>query len=241
MTLKSYLDILPRLVRYNLQIIFANKFIWFLLTALVFFGYFMYRTAYQADDINEGTVYGIMLLPAFLLVFYPAVFGIQNDEDNRILEILFGIPNYRYKVWMVRLLIIYVAVFVILVLFGYIAVFMLYPINPFEMAFQLMFPVLFLGNLAFLISTLTRSGNGTAVLIIIVGVALLILPMFGQFGWTYSRSMWFPYLNPFELPGYTHPMIWDATILKNRGFLLAGAVIWMMLGLLSLQKREKFV
>ncbi len=51
------------------------------------------------------------MFPCVLLVFYPAVFGIQNDEDSRILEILFGIPDYKYKVWGVRLLMIYVAIF----------------------------------------------------------------------------------------------------------------------------------
>ena len=41
----------------------------------------------------------ILMFPSMLLIFYPAVFGIQNDEDSRILEILFGIPDYKYKVW----------------------------------------------------------------------------------------------------------------------------------------------
>lgn len=35
-------------------------------------------------------------------IFYPAIFGMQNDVDNRILEILFGIPDYKCKVWCVE-------------------------------------------------------------------------------------------------------------------------------------------
>ena len=82
-------------------------------------------------------------VPCVLLVFYPAVFGIQNDEDSRILEILFGIPDYKYKVWGVRLLMIYVAIFVILIVFSWLATLLLYPVNLLEMSAQLMFPILF--------------------------------------------------------------------------------------------------
>lgn len=97
----------------------------------------------------------------------------MTKSPARILEILFGIPDYRYKVWGVRLLMIYVVIFAILIVFSYIAILLLYPINPFEMSLQLMFPVLFFGNLTFMFSTITRSGNGTAVLMIIIGIVLM--------------------------------------------------------------------
>ena len=177
------------------------------------------------------------MFPCVLLVFYPAVFGIQNDEDSRILEILFGIPDYKYKVWGVRLLMIYVAVFVILVVFSWLATLLLYPVNPLEMSAQLMFPILFFGNLAFMFSTITRSGNGTAVLMIIIGIALLIFsntPLI-------ERSFWNILLNPFSIPHNFLPVIWEGIIIKSRIFLLAASIIWMLIGLLNLQKREKFV
>ena len=231
----TYMSVLVRVVRYNIVLIFGNKFFWFLLSSLLFFGLFMYLKVNSGDEINDGSLYNIMLLPAMLLVFYPAVFGIQNDEDNRILEILFGIPNYRYKVWLLRLMIIYAVVFCVLIVFGYIAIYMIYPINPFKMAFQLMFPVFFMGNLAFLLSTITRSGNGTAVLIIIIGLLLYILSNL------FYASMWYIFLNPYEIPWDTHPSVWAMTVLKNRLFLFGGAVVLIMLGLMNLQKREKFI
>ena len=202
MTLKQFISLLPRLIKYNLKIIFAGKFIWFLLAAFLFFAYFLFQIAWSRSEVNEGVVYNLLMFPCVLLVFYPAVFGIQNDEDSRILEILFGIPDYKYKVWGVRLLMIYVAIFVILVVFSWLATLLLYPVNPIEMSAQLMFPVLFFGNLAFMFSTITRSGNGTAVLMIV---------------------------------------IWEGIIIKSRIFLLAASIVWMLVGLLNLQKREKFV
>ena len=150
MTTKQLILLLPKIVKYNLKIIFAGKFIWFLLAAFVFFAYFSFQIAWNRQVINDGVIYNLLMFPCVLLVFYPAVFGIQNDEDSRILEILFGIPDYKYKVWGVRLLVIYVAIFFILVAFSYLATFLLYPVNPFEMSIQLMFPLVFFGNLAFM-------------------------------------------------------------------------------------------
>lgn len=237
MTFRQIIYLLPKLVKYNLKIIFAGKFIWFLLAAFIFFAYFMFQSAWNREEINEGLIYNLLLFPSLLLVFYPAVFGIQNDEDARILEILFGIPDYKYKVWGVRLLMIYAAIFFILVIFSYVATLLLYPVNPFEMSGQLMFPLLFWGNMAFMFSTITRSGNGTAVLMIILSIALLFFSNMNII----SRTFWDIMLNPFSVPGNFHPMIWQNTIIKSRIFLFCGSLIWMMIGLLNLQKREKFI
>ena len=224
-----------RIVKYNLKVIFAGKFIWFLLAAFGFFGFFLFQSAWNRDEINEALIYNLLTFPGMLLIFYPSVFGIQNDEDSRILEILFGIPDYKYKVWGVRLLMIYVAIYFILIVFSCVASILMYPVNPFVMSAQLMFPILFFGNLAFMFSTIIRNGNGTAVIIIILGILLLI------FSEVLSRTLWNVLLNPFETPRNFLPAIWAGTIIKNRIFLIAGGIVWMMAGLLNLQKREKFI
>ena len=198
----------------------------------------MFQQAWNRAEINEGSVYGLLLFPCLLLIFYPVVFGIQNDEDNRILEIIFGIPNYRYKVWGVRMLMIYIANYFILVLFAYIARVLLYPVNPLEMAGQLIFPMLFFGNLAFMFSTITRSGNGTAVIMIVLGLLFFIFMGSNN---QMANSYWNVFLNPFSMPGDTHPLIWQNTLLKSRLFLFVGGIVWLMIGFLNLQKREKFV
>ncbi|MDR1338689.1 MAG: hypothetical protein LBK58_01305 [Prevotellaceae bacterium] len=232
MTVNHLIRILPKLVKYNLKIIFAGKFVWFILAALFFFGLFMFRAAWDRAEITEELIYTLLLFPSMLLVFYPSVFGIQNDQDARILELLFGIPNYKYKVWVVRLMMIYVALFFILILFSCFAVVMLYPVNQLEMSFQLMFPILFYGNLAFMFSTMTRSGNGTAV--IMIGIAIVII--------IFQRdTYWNVLLNPFASPRDMPPFIWDGIILKNRALLLVASIVWMMSGLFYLQKREKFI
>lgn len=226
---------LYRTIRYNFKIIFAGKFVWFLLASFIFYLFFAIINIYEGQSIGEGSVYSLILFPGILLIFYPSVFGIQNDEDARILEILFGIPNYRYKVWMVRLLMIYIQVFLILIVYGFISSFLLYTVNPFEMAIQLMFPIVFMGSMAFMFSTLIKNGNGTAVIMILIGIALLI------FSEAVSNSQWDIFLNPLELPNNINPIIWSGIVTKNRIFLGTGIIVFMLYGLYNLQNREKFV
>lgn len=236
--MKNYIILIERIVRYNLKIIFAGKFFWFLLTAFLFFAFFMFQTAWNRSEINEGTIYNLLMFPCLLLIFYPVVFGIQNDEDNRMLEIIFGIPDYRYKVWGVRILMIYIADYFILLVFAFIASILLYPVSVFEMAAQLIFPMLFFGNLAFMFSTMTRSGNGTAVIIIITTIVFFIFMNAISF---IRHSFWNVFLNPFSLPRSVHPVIWQSTILKSRLFLFVGGIVFLLAGLLKLRRREKFI
>ena len=249
--MKRFFSIGYKLVQYNLKVIFAGKFFWFLLASFAFFGYFMFDVVWNRGEINEAAIYNMLFFPCLLLIFYPVVFGIQNDEDNRILEIIFGIPNYRFKVWGFRILMVYVANFFILIGFAYVARLLLYPINGVEMAAQLLFPMLFFGNLAFMFSTITRSGNGTAVLMIIFGLLMFVVLQSsgggGGSGGSSSASRGFSnefvnvFINPFTIPSNIHPMIWQNTLLKSRIFLALGGVVFLLMGLLNLQKREKFI
>jgi hypothetical protein len=223
------------MIRYNLKIIFANKFIWFLIAAFAFFLFFAINSVVNRASITEASIYELLIFPGILLIFYPSVFGIQNDDDSRMLEILFGIPNYRYKVWLVRLLMIYVLVFIIIVVFTWVASILLYHVKTIEMAYQLMYPIVFLGSMAFMFSTLIKNGNGTAVVMVLIGVALLILQD------AVERTQWNVFLNPFEIPSNLNEVIWQGLITKNRIFLGVGIIVFILYGLFNLQKREKFV
>jgi hypothetical protein len=224
-----------KMIRYNMRIIFSGRFIWFLLAAFAFFLIFAIQMVWNNAVFSEISVYSLLIFPGLLLIFYPTVFGIQSDDDARMLEILFGIPNYRYKVWLVRLLLIYVLVFLIIVLFAFVASVMLYRIDIFEMAYQLMYPVIFMGSLSFMFSTVIKNGNGTAVIVILIGVALLIMQD------SLERTQWNVFLNPFRLPNNFNEIIWQGIVTKNRVFLGIGSVIFILFGLYNLQKREKFV
>ena len=152
-----------------------------------------------------------------------------------MLETLFGIPNYRYKVYLVRLVIIYCAVYILLLGLGMVSAVALTPLPVFEMAFQLMFPVFFLGCLTFMVSTVVKNGNGTAVTMVILGIILWITTGFME------TSKWNIFLNPFNLPENYSDVVWASVILKNRLILATGMFLSVLYGLLNLQKREKFI
>ena len=109
------------MVLYNLRIIFANKFIWFLAGSVVFYLGLSVIYVFSNDVSKMDDLYGVFLFSGLLLVFYPSVFGIQNDQDARTIEILFGIPDYRYKVWLVRIVLIFIVAFVIMLFFTFLS------------------------------------------------------------------------------------------------------------------------
>ena len=224
-----------KMVKYNMKVIFGNRFIWFVVAALAFYFFIAIVNILDGEQIDEEFIYGLQIMPGILLVFYPMTFGIQNDLDAGILEILFGIPDYRYKVWLVRLVLVFSLVF--LMMFGLTAMsyFLLAPVGVFELTWQVMFPIYFLGSLAFLFSTIIKNGNGTAVVMVIIGVLLLII------SGVLEMTMWNIFLNPFNVPNNLNEMVWQETTLKNRLFLAIGSLLFVLYGLFNLQKREKFL
>ena len=72
MTFNQLIKLLPKVVKYNLKIIFAGKFFWFLLAAFGFFAFFMFQSAWNRAEINEGLIYNILMFPCLLLIFYSA-------------------------------------------------------------------------------------------------------------------------------------------------------------------------
>ena len=234
--LKNYITIISSLIRYNLKIIFGGKFAYFLLAALAVYISILAMNLFDSNIIHgDVSGYWAILVPGILLIFYPTTFGIQNDIDTRMIEILFGIPDYRYKVWLVRLLLIYVVTFINIVVLTFIYSTALARVPLLMMSLQLMAPVLFIGGLGFMLSTLIRNGNGTAVVLIVIGLAFWLSQ--GQIG----DTEWNLFLNPYNVPGNVNETVWAETTLHNRIYLVVGTLIVILWGLLNLQKRERFV
>ena len=54
MTFNQLIKLLPKVVKYNLKIIFAGKFFWFLLAAFGFFAFFMFQSAWNGQKLMKG-------------------------------------------------------------------------------------------------------------------------------------------------------------------------------------------
>lgn len=223
------------MIVYNLRIIFANRFIWFLAGSVLFYLGLSVIYVFDQDVSNMRDLYGVFLFSGVLLVFYPTAFGIQNDQDARTIEILFGIPNYRYKVWLVRIVLIFVIAFLIMLVFTFLSSILIVKFRFVNMTAQVMVPVLFLGVMAFMLSTVVRNGNGTAVLMIIFGIIFMILSDFLR------KSQWNIFLNPYDLPWDVNEKTWAIIAFKNRIILIVSSIVFLLAALYNLQKREKFM
>jgi len=225
-----------KMVVINLKIIFANKFIWFLAGSVLFYMGLSVIYVFENDVSRMNDLYEVFLFSGLLLVFYPSVFGIQNDQDARTIEILFGIPNYRYKVWLVRIVLIFVIAFLIMLAFTFLSSILIVKFRFVSVSAQVMVPVLFLGIMAFMLSTVIRNGNGTAVVMIILGMFFMMF-MNSVLG----KSQWNIFHNPYTPPWDVSETTWAIITIKNRIFLITGSIIFLLFALYNLQKREKFM
>ena len=233
--MKYYITPIAKLARYNIKIIFGNKFMYFILSAVGFYILTVGLNLISDSEITMATGYSMLLVPSILLIFYPTCFGIQNDQDAKIIEIIFGIPNYRYKIWLFRLLIAYMICFIITLLLAAVTDWLVVEVPPLQLALQSMVPALFIGLLCFMLSTLIRNGNGTAVMIIIIGLLLFASSKI------LDVSKWNVFLNPFDVPLDKNPQIFYNTLFDNRLIILLSSFIFLLVGLYKTQNREKFI
>jgi len=232
---REQLKLISDFIRYNIKIIFANKFIYFLIAAFAFFFMVTGIMLFTDSSPEEADIFSTLIFPGVLILFYPVIYNIQSDKDTRMLEILFGIPNYRYKVYLVRFLLSILLLLLIMFLMSWISVFAIIRIPVFHMVYELMYSLIFLASLAFLLASLIKNASGAAVVMVIIGIAFLILaePL--------GSSKWNIFLNPFDVPGDMSYSIWQNVIFQNRMMLVVGSIISILWSLINLQKREKFV
>ncbi|RCW38415.1 hypothetical protein [Marinilabilia salmonicolor] len=231
-------SIIRDLIRYNIKVIFGNKFVYFLGGSFIFFLLITGISLFSSSIPDIASLYYQLLFPALLLIFFPTVYGIQNDEDVRILEILFSIPNYRFKVWMVRILIILLMVWLVIVLLAFLDYFILLRHNILLLSIQLMVPVTFFGTVGFLFSTIIRNGHGAAVVVIILAIIAWFMEIVSG---ELSITTWSVFFNPFDMPSDTSTVVWELAVVRNRTFLLVVSAVSVLWGLLNLQRREKFM
>jgi hypothetical protein len=235
MKFNERIGLLFNIAAVNLKIIFSGKFVYFLVSALLFFLVILTIMVLQDNATVINDVYDLLLFPGILVMFYPVVYNIQHDKDARMLEIIFGVPNYRYKVYILRFFLSIGLLFVLLLVMAALAWFSVVRIPVLFMVVQLMSPLFFLACLSFLFTTIVRNGNGAAVAIIVI--CLLFFMMSEPLG----RSKWNLFLNPYNTPMEMSLSVWQNVVKQNRLILGIGSVIALLWGLINLQRREKFV
>jgi len=227
---------LATFLRYNAGHIFAGRFIYFLLlAAALFLTIVVIHSFEESIPPSAETIYYFLLVPGILLVFYPSAYSLQGDIDSRMIETLFGIPDYRYKVWLVRNLTQYLVIVLILFLLALFSRFALADFDIIPMLFQLMFPIVFIGSIGFMLASLTRSGNGTA------AVMVVIIMFFWIITDLLEGSRWDLFHNPFARVEQMQAVLWGEITLYNRIYIAVASALAVMFGLLRLQNRERFI
>jgi hypothetical protein len=235
MNTKNRITLILDIVNYNLKIVFANKFVYFLIAALAFYLMLIGIMLFSEENFTNENIFDTIIFPGILIIFYPVIFNIQNDKDSRMLEIIFGVPNYRYKVYLIRFVISLVVLFGILLFMSWFAYFSVVQVPIFEMVFELMFPLFFLASTSFLMATLVKNARSASVIMVIIGLLFFIM----QDPLEYSK--WNIFLNPYNIPSDMSHGIWMNIVFQNKLILVVTAVIALLWSMTNLQKRERFV
>jgi len=233
---RQWAESLAVFVRYNAGLIFAGRFVYFLfLAAALFLTTVIIYTVEENTPPGIEDVYYFLLAPGVFLVFYPAVYSIQSDADAEMIETLFGIPDYRYKVWLVRMVVQFLVVAALLTTLALFCRLTLADFPVLSMIYQLMYPIVFIGCFSFMLATLIRNGNGTAAVMV---VFLLIVWMAFE---PLNGTRWNLFHNPFEEVEAFRVLLWEEITLYNRIILISASILSLLMALLQLQKREKFI
>ncbi len=235
MSSKRNLHLLKDTLVYNLKIVFGNKFIYFLIAAVAFYLMVISIMLWDDSTVREHAIFDALLFPGVLIIFYPIIFSIQNDKDARMLEIVFGVPNYRYKVYLVRFVITILLLFIIMLLLTWFAEFALVNIRIFYTVYHIMYPMLFIACLSFFFASWVKNANSAAVIMIAIGLIFFIMkePL--------EESKWNLFLNPINTPTDLSMTVWQKIVNQNRLMLVVGSVVALLGSLINLQHREKFV
>jgi hypothetical protein len=231
---KIFLLVVLRLVTYNLRIIFGNRFVYFFVASLIFYLLITGISLFSANVATAADIFSQLMFPGLLFVFFPTTFGIQNDADVRILEIIFGIPNYKYKVYLVRIALILLLLWCYLLFLSWISGLLLFKVPVVEMASRLMVPVVFFGMAGFVFSTITHNGNSTVVILIVLALSLWSLSSI------LGESKWNVFLNPFAGSDSLSDSVYASLITQNVTVMIVLDLLMFLWGIFNLQKREQF-
>ena len=167
-------------------------------------------------------IYFILAAFIFFLVF-GTIMALDNSEMR--IEHVYGLLAFP------AILLVFLLLFPLAGLAWYALV--SYPVMP--VILHLMVLVVFVSSLGFCLSTLVKNGNATAVIMVILGLFFLILSD------ELDESKWNMFLNPFQTPRDLNDIVWREIIRQNRLILGISSLVFLLLGLLNLQQREKFL
>lgn len=225
------------LFRLCLKVTFSTRY-WFLLVGgLVYFVIIWLMNAF-GDNEPYGPTDVLNMILAVPGVFLAILLGMQlvlQERETGTIEVMFAISRSRYRVWLLKALTVYIAIFVLQLMLAVLTYVAITDFPFLQVLLNSMVPALFFGNMTVLFSIVTRSTNGGALLSSIV----LFLVFFTQGGW--NESIIYPFLNIQELARDLPYEEYIRVAVMNRMLVLGGAFALLGLALRRTHARERLL
>jgi ABC-type transport system involved in multi-copper enzyme maturation permease subunit len=226
-----------QLFRLCLKVTFSTRY-WFLLVGgLVYFVIIWLMNAF-----GDGDPYGPMDVQNMILampgVFLAILLGMQlvlQERETGTIEVMFAISRSRYRIWLLKALTVYIAIFILQVMLAVLTYVFITDFPFLPVLLNSMVPALFFGNLTVLFSIVTRSTNGGALLASIV----LFLVFFFQSA--FDESIIYPFLNIQELARDMPIEEYVRIAVVNRILVLGSAFALLGLALRRTNARERLL
>ncbi|MFC1724393.1 hypothetical protein ACFL4T_02110 [candidate division KSB1 bacterium] len=222
----------------NIKLLFTNKFFYFILGIILYFG-FVCTINYFSDPGDSMPGYAIYIalifIPMSVLTVFLSAYMLPGEMENNTLESLFSISGSIYKVWIIKISVMYIAISIMILILEILSYFMIADFPFFYTFFMSLFPLYFIGGLTFYFAVKFKSYAAAGILtgIIMILISFVTEPL--QF------SKFFLYINPIAKPRDINNYVWTRTLVENRvGMLVFGSLLYY-LGLNKLKFREKFM
>ena len=161
LTTKEKLAIGIKILRLQAQILFFNKFYWFIGGVLGYY-LFLYIINYNEDMIDrvsqDHVLLELFMLPFSVLTILLNMQVISREKDNRTLEVMFTTSGSRYKVWILRLVTLNLILLTLSILFSTFVFFTFTEIEIIATGIHAFVPTFFLGSMTLYFAVKFRSG-----------------------------------------------------------------------------------
>ncbi|RKY89562.1 hypothetical protein DRQ09_01135 [candidate division KSB1 bacterium] len=235
--MKEILQASKKLIWYNVKILFSHKFFYFSGAAFLYFiitcviNYFS-----KGDHLSGPAVMPVLLqIPSVILIIFLSMEIVSYERENKTIESVFTVSGSIYKVWLIKLGVMYLVILSIMFIMDILSFFFVADFPVGGMLFHSFVPLLLIGNMTFYFSVRLRSGNAAGMITVIIVLFFLFLsePL--------QNSRFFLFLNPYAKPRDLEIVIWERIVFQNRIGIIAISSLFLYLGLTATKKRERLL
>ncbi len=228
------------MIRLQTQLIFSNKFVWFIMAVLCYVG-LVYAINYQQpvyDRMDPEDVYiAVMTMPLLVLAVYFNMQAIVTEKEQRTLEVMFTTAGSRYKVWLIRLGTLNGLLCALTFCLSILVFYTFMDFSILGMTWNTYVTLFFVGNLTLYFAVRMRSGLGAGM----VTAVILFLHMISAGIFDYGDTRYFLFFNPYDIPDQMDPQLWDIWMLQNRLGVFGLGLVMLFFALRGMENRDRLL